>query len=66
MDSEVLLAKVYNRCWVFEIISVLSEGQKGFVIYSYMAIFKCLGARLEELDLTDEYLAEEGLLSWLI
>jgi len=66
VDSEVLLAEVYNRCRVFEIISVLSEGQEGFVIYSYVAIFKCLGARLEELDLTGEYLAEEGLLSWLV
>ena len=61
VDGKVFLAKVLNRSRSFEVVAILGQGKEDFVVDRDVAIFECLRARLDQVDLAGEDFLEEGL-----
>lgn len=52
INSEEIFAKVLNGVWALQVVAIAGEVQQGLVVDRDMAIFKGLGARFKQLDVS--------------
>ena len=65
-DTQELVAVVFDRRWVIELVAIVSESQESLVVHCNMGVFEGLRSGSDQLNLTIHVMNEVFLLVWVL